>query len=283
MPIERSRRCASTVKPPTATRAMSSMPRVASGERDRLGVDRVALGGRRRVCTSGPSELGDDARSRRTARSTWVGARHLPRRDERELVEQALRVLDDADDAAGLCRPRARCRRRAGRRCEATPVVTATWSGPSGSARRRARASAGRRRRAGSGHAGRRWLIEPGIGERLVLDDVDAAEAVLAARRSAPARCGLGRGSVAMVGRGAEAGARPAAACWWPPPRRRWSPRPRPAMRPRISNCWRHSRRNSRHAQRTTARRAGTPPLPAPRRRAGRSLPGRRSLAAGPA
>src|SRR6266704_3357436 len=30
------------------------------------------------------------------------------------------------------------------------------------------------------------------------------------------------------------------------------------------SNCWRHSRRNSRHAQRTTAWRAGTPPCPAP-------------------
>ena len=27
------------------------------------------------------------------------------------------------------------------------------------------------------------------------------------------------------------------------------------------SSCWRHSRRNSRHAQRTTARRAATPPL----------------------
>ena len=30
MPSERSLRCASTVKPPTATRAMSSMPTVAS-------------------------------------------------------------------------------------------------------------------------------------------------------------------------------------------------------------------------------------------------------------
>ena len=30
MPSERNRRCASTVKPPTATRAMSSMPTVAS-------------------------------------------------------------------------------------------------------------------------------------------------------------------------------------------------------------------------------------------------------------
>ena len=29
----------------------------------------------------------------------------------------------------------------------------------------------------------------------------------------------------------------------------------------RISSCWRHSRRSSRQAQRTTARRAGTPPL----------------------
>jgi hypothetical protein len=34
------------------------------------------------------------------------------------------------------------------------------------------------------------------------------------------------------------------------------------------SSCWRHSRRNSRHAQRITARRAGAPPLSA-RARAG--------------
>jgi len=38
----------------------------------------------------------------------------------------------------------------------------------------------------------------------------------------------------------------------------------------RISSCWRHSRRSSRQAQRTTARRAGTPPL-AGTARAGRS------------
>ena len=34
-------------------------------------------------------------------------------------------------------------------------------------------------------------------------------------------------------------------------------------IRARISNCWRHSWRSSRQAQRMTARRAGTPPLPA--------------------
>ena len=33
---------------------------------------------------------------------------------------------------------------------------------------------------------------------------------------------------------------------------------------PSTSSCWRHSRRNIRHAQRITARRAGTPPLAAP-------------------
>src|SRR6185437_16570845 len=32
-------------------------------------------------------------------------------------------------------------------------------------------------------------------------------------------------------------------------------------IRARISSCWRHSRRSSRQAQRTIARRAGTPPL----------------------
>ena len=34
--------------------------------------------------------------------------------------------------------------------------------------------------------------------------------------------------------------------------------------RPSTSNCWRHSRRNNRQPQRTTARRAGTPPFPVP-------------------
>ena len=34
-------------------------------------------------------------------------------------------------------------------------------------------------------------------------------------------------------------------------------------MRASTSSCWRHSRRNIRHAQRITARRAGTPPLEA--------------------
>src|SRR5215470_20391216 len=38
------------------------------------------------------------------------------------------------------------------------------------------------------------------------------------------------------------------------------------------SNCWRHSRRNSRHAHRITARRAGVPPsTPTGRAEAGRS------------
>ncbi len=35
-------------------------------------------------------------------------------------------------------------------------------------------------------------------------------------------------------------------------------------MSARTSSCWRHSRRNIRHAQRITARRAGTPPFEAP-------------------
>jgi hypothetical protein len=34
--------------------------------------------------------------------------------------------------------------------------------------------------------------------------------------------------------------------------------------RPSASSCWRHLRRNSRRAQRMTARRAGTPPWPVP-------------------
>ena len=35
-------------------------------------------------------------------------------------------------------------------------------------------------------------------------------------------------------------------------------------MSARTSSCWRHSRRNMRHDQRITARRAGTPPFRVP-------------------
>ena len=37
---------------------------------------------------------------------TCVGLRHLAGRDQRELVEQALRVLHDADDGLAALRPR---------------------------------------------------------------------------------------------------------------------------------------------------------------------------------
>ena len=102
---------------------------------------------------------------------------------------------------------------------------------------------------------------EPGIGDALVVDHLDAPKA-----SRAPPRCRRGRHreNVIEAGRGAErrvVGGRRVRTRARPRPS---SPRPRTVSSASTSTCWRHSRRNRRHAQRTTARRAGPPPAPAP-------------------
>jgi hypothetical protein len=56
MPIDRSRRCASTVNPPTPTRAMSSMPSVAAVSEMVTGLITLVLAADVRDTTSGPTE-----------------------------------------------------------------------------------------------------------------------------------------------------------------------------------------------------------------------------------
>ena len=112
MPIERMRRCASTVKPPTETSAMSSMPSTSAASEIVSGLSGFDCATEAGVCTWTPlNELSGNAR-RVEQRRDPRGIRHLPGRDERELVEEALRVLDDADhlaldaaDSPGVARP----------------------------------------------------------------------------------------------------------------------------------------------------------------------------------
>ena len=104
IPMARSRRWASTVKPPTDTSAMSSIPTVANGQHDGVGIDRVVVQRARR------RDVGSDA-ARVHARCVEEDVdrrrvRHLPRRNQGELVEQALGILHDADHRlAALGRP----------------------------------------------------------------------------------------------------------------------------------------------------------------------------------
>ena len=129
--MERMRRCASTVKPPIETRAMSSIPRtratseIVSGL---IGFDWATDAG---VCTVHALERAERRAGCVEQHRDAGGARDLPRGDERELVEKALGVLDDADhlalDAADPpLLPELRWN------ADATPCVTATWSAPDG-------------------------------------------------------------------------------------------------------------------------------------------------------
>jgi hypothetical protein len=113
MPSERCRRWASTVKPPTATSAIRSMP-IVSTTRESLGVEAVALRYRSRSAHIGATAAVGAARGARLADRarchSWcvkehcdlVRGRHLPRQNEGELVEEAPWILDDANHLPGF-------------------------------------------------------------------------------------------------------------------------------------------------------------------------------------
>ena len=76
MPSERSRRCATTVKPPTATRAMSSMPTVASASTMVSGLSGLLAAASCRVTTywlTEPMEAGFLPRGAVNSTVTWLG------------------------------------------------------------------------------------------------------------------------------------------------------------------------------------------------------------------
>ncbi len=131
MPIERSRRCASTVKPPTETSAMSSMPRTSAAREIVSGLSGFDCATEAGVCTLFPIELSETP-GRVEERRDPRGILHLSGHDEGELVEEALRVLDDADHLALDAADAPGVRRPLRWKSEATPLVTATSSAPDG-------------------------------------------------------------------------------------------------------------------------------------------------------
>ena len=95
-----------TVKPPTLTRAMSSMPRMAAAIEIVPGLMALPLASVWASDTADPlgsSALIASGLVLRASNSTvtWLGAVTWPGDDEGELIQQALRVLHDAGDRPG--------------------------------------------------------------------------------------------------------------------------------------------------------------------------------------
>ena len=102
MPIDRNRRWASTVKPPTATRAMRSMAERGQGEHDGLGVEHVAAeaataDARLDVRTDRPRRhaVGVEQDSDLGGRFTWPGTTRA------NSSSRLWGFCDDADHPAG--------------------------------------------------------------------------------------------------------------------------------------------------------------------------------------
>ena len=130
MPSERSRRWASTVKPPTATSAMSSMPTVASPRTMVSGLSGLLAAADCRVWTFGPREEAlTPGASNRTV--TWDGALTWP----------GTTSANSSSRLCGFCTmpvtwrvvpPWCHTSPILRLKVVATPSVTATWPGPVG-------------------------------------------------------------------------------------------------------------------------------------------------------
>ena len=111
---------------------MSSIPSTSAASEIVSGLSGFDCATEAGVCTMvSPIELSGTPGASNSA-VTCVGARHLPGCDERELVEEALRVLDDADDLALDAADSPGGSRSVRWNADATPFVTATWSAPDG-------------------------------------------------------------------------------------------------------------------------------------------------------
>ncbi len=130
MPSDRSRRCASTVKPPTATRAMSSIPTTRPATEIVCGL--ITLGG---VCAPAAVMLcvspagGWPRPSNSTV--TWVGLRTWPGTTRANsssrlcgfcTMPTTVRAVPPWCHVLPILRPKS----------DARPLVTATWPGPAG-------------------------------------------------------------------------------------------------------------------------------------------------------
>ena len=130
MPIERSRRWASTVNPPTPTRAMSSIPSVAAASEMVTGLISLVLAADVRDTTPGPSERGftPGASNRTVTRVgalTWPGATSA-NSSSRFCGLVTMPTTRRAEPPARQVPPTARCS------SDATPLVRATWPVPLG-------------------------------------------------------------------------------------------------------------------------------------------------------
>ena len=127
MPSERSRRCASTVKPPMATRAIRSMPIVASPSTMVSGLNGLLAAAEARLSTVGPMEEAFTPGALNST-TTWVGAVTWPgttrANSSRRLcgfstMPVTRQALPSWCQTSPTLRPNV----------AATPSVTATWPG----------------------------------------------------------------------------------------------------------------------------------------------------------
>ena len=130
IPSERSRRCASTVKPPTATRVMRSIPTVSAAIEMLSGLSVLGGTAAEAVWTFGPRECGlAPGASNRTL--TWVGALTWPGTTR---ANSSSRLCGFSTMPVTVrvrppwCQPSPTLRWNA----DATPPVTATWPGLAG-------------------------------------------------------------------------------------------------------------------------------------------------------
>ena len=224
MPIARSRRCASTVNPPTLTRAMSSIPSVAAASEIVTGLSGFGVAAEvprtPRPAAARPARPARcvEQHGDRGGRRTWPGATRANSSSRFcGLVTMPTTRRAEPSDAPGVTEPQVQLG------CDTAGQVGLTGAGrvvPAHQRQHRQAECAVRVLRAqavGGDRAGHR--------ERLVLDHVDPAEpaasaAICAADVRARRRTWPGRSRCRSR--------RPAgAACWWPPPRRRRWPRPR--------------------------------------------------------
>ena len=135
MPSERSRRCASTVKPPTATRAMSSMPTVASASTMVLGLSGLLATASCRVTTYGRREPSEAAGLLPAGTSnstvTWLGVLTWPGAT-RANSSSRLCGFCTMPMTWRICPPWCHMSPTVSLKVAATPWVTATWPGPAG-------------------------------------------------------------------------------------------------------------------------------------------------------
>ena len=253
----RRRRCASTVKPPTETSAMSSMPRVANVSTTVSGLSTLLWLANALVVKSGPSEfttlLGPSKRT-----STWVGDGTCPGGYQREIVQQALRVLRPGRRRDGTRHPSARRLLCVDRGSTPGPESARPGPRPGGSVLRAGTAWGGRRDRLGSWARRSKVATEPGTV--IVSFSMTSVAPKRCADRGHLRRkigdCGTNVAMESAVPKPKLAGGGVFTATVAPTTVAATAT----STSMRMRTCWRHSRRNRRQAQRTMARRAGTPP-----------------------